>query len=368
MGAVPVVKIKKNYHAVSHHHRIEALKQEFGKEYEVEVVVHDYTGEQMLRGMAVENLTQRSGDDVKEVVENLVMIRNFLIKNVAGRSPTNQNSRKQNQPEVGSVSHIYEWLNQTGEVMSLTSIKEHLAIHDNLDDELYNAIHKTHSGEAEKRTDGKTISKSQAIVLARFKDHKEQKDLAKNLLKSRADRVRDQSRLLSKYKDLKKDEITLQRKADEKNNLVNNGWTVTKEDKGIIEVKREKTEDEKAQHENVIQSIRAGKMDIADVNIGIDLPTLPKTSLDAEIEIMDAFIKLKNDINKNKPFLEKMSAFKLIKIYTYVGAMMKEDLKPFLEELIAEIIEKDGGKVLDRINGEEEVVFEIKYFKGGKTK
>jgi hypothetical protein len=38
------------------------------------------------------------------------MIRKFLKNNVAGRSPTNQNPRKQNQPEAGSTSHIAEWL------------------------------------------------------------------------------------------------------------------------------------------------------------------------------------------------------------------------------------------------------------------
>ena len=110
MGSIPIFKKGKSYYAVSHHHRIEAVKQELGKDFEVEAVVHDYNEEQVLRGMAVENLTQRNSDDIKEVVENLVMIRKFLKNNVAGRSPTNQNPRKQNQPEAGSTSHIAEWL------------------------------------------------------------------------------------------------------------------------------------------------------------------------------------------------------------------------------------------------------------------
>jgi len=69
--------------------------------------------------------------------------------------------------------------------MSRGSISEHLQVADNLSEELYNKVEKTHSGDAERRTDGETISKSQAIMLARLKDKQEQKDLAKALHKSR---------------------------------------------------------------------------------------------------------------------------------------------------------------------------------------
>ncbi len=77
MTSIPVVKRGKDYHLVSHHHRVEALKQKYGKDYEVEVTVHDYTDEQLMRGMVVENLTQRAGD-FREELQNLTAIRRFL--------------------------------------------------------------------------------------------------------------------------------------------------------------------------------------------------------------------------------------------------------------------------------------------------
>ena len=180
MGSIPVFKKNKTYYQISHHHRAEALKQEFGKDHKVEVVVHNYSDEKALKGMVVENMTQRA-DDFKDNVQNLAAIRTFLKKKTT-RPDSGHVARKQgggSQPEIGSTSHIAEWLNQNGEVMSLSSIKDHLSVSDNLSNDLYKNVEKTHSGEGNRRTNGKTISKSQAIMLASFKDKKEQKDLAK---------------------------------------------------------------------------------------------------------------------------------------------------------------------------------------------
>ena len=87
--------------------------------------------------------------------------------------------------------------------MSRTRIKDCLAVADNLDQELYSRIEKTHEGDTERRRDGKTISKTQAILLASIRDTAEQKDLAKNILSSWSDRVRDHSKFIAKYKKLK---------------------------------------------------------------------------------------------------------------------------------------------------------------------
>ena len=77
MGSLPIVKIDGKYCLVSGHHRIEALRQEFGKTYEVECTLHNYSEENMLRGMIVENLTQRAGE-FREETDNLVIIRKML--------------------------------------------------------------------------------------------------------------------------------------------------------------------------------------------------------------------------------------------------------------------------------------------------
>ena len=87
MGSIPIFKKDNKYYLINGHHRVEALKRVFGKEYEVEVVKHNYNEEQILRGMVVENLTQRA-NDFKEEVENLTAIRDYLKSNSVQRVNT----------------------------------------------------------------------------------------------------------------------------------------------------------------------------------------------------------------------------------------------------------------------------------------
>lgn len=338
MGAIPVFKKGKAYHSISHHHRIEALKRTYGKDYEVEVIEHNYNDEKALRGMVVENLTQRN-DDFNENVENLKMIRNYL-KKLSGRIPTRKSTggRPKGSIEVGSTSHIAEWLNLQGEVMSLTNIKEHLSVADNLDKSLFNQVKKTHSGSADERTNGTTISKSQAILLAKIKDKEEQKALAKNILKSREERVREQSNLLSEYKKLKNDKVEVVKEAKNKQDYIDEGWEVVEEkDDGKVKLRRDKTDAEKLVHDNMIESIKEGKTDIADVKVGIVLPEHKKSSMEI---INDNLIKLDDfDFDVFNKSLEKIGQKELDKTalsLTYhlkhlqetmikIGELMRED-------------------------------------------
>lgn len=82
--------------------------------------VHDYNDDQVLRGMVVENLTQRT-DELLEVTENLAAIREYLKKNIIRSDAEQMKSKREDGrggriDEVGSVRHIYEWLNKNGEV------------------------------------------------------------------------------------------------------------------------------------------------------------------------------------------------------------------------------------------------------------
>jgi hypothetical protein len=213
MGAFPVVKTNGEYFMVSGHHRHQALLETYGKNYEVECVIHNYDDDKMLRGMIVENLTQRN-DDFKENVENLAAIRKWLQKNIINRSESEQMKSKRADgrggrlDEAGSIRHISDWLNKNGEVMSVTAIQEHLSVFDKLDKELYNKVEKTHKGDTEKRTDENIISKSQAVLLARIEDKAEQKDLAKIMIAEKkkdnseetGSAVRSQGKQLTAYK------------------------------------------------------------------------------------------------------------------------------------------------------------------------
>ena len=76
-GSLPVFKKDNNYYLIAGHHRTQALKEIYGKEHQVEVVVSNYNEDQVFRGMVIENITQRT-NDFMEMNENIVAIENYL--------------------------------------------------------------------------------------------------------------------------------------------------------------------------------------------------------------------------------------------------------------------------------------------------
>lgn len=212
MGAFPIFQRGSEYFLIAGHHRQEALRQIYGNNFEVECIVHDYDDDKVLRGMIVENLTQRN-DDFKENVENLVAIRKWLQKNECllheqSSKKLDSKGRENRQQEAGSIRHISDWLNKNGEVMSPTSIHEHLSVHDRLDKELFDKVEKTHKGDATKRKDDNVLSKTQAILLSSIEDKKEQKELATIMINEKkkdnseatGSAVRSQGKQISAYK------------------------------------------------------------------------------------------------------------------------------------------------------------------------
>ena len=202
MGAIPVVKRDNKYCLVSHHHRVEALKRKFGKNHEVEVVVHKYDDDQLLRGMIIENLTQRT-DEFHEVTDNLLAIENYLNKNpkvlATLRESRNVDTARFESKDKAVARDIAKWLdNNSGDVMSHDKITNCLNIKKNLDPELYKQIKNTQAGTANEREEA--LQETQAVYLARIDDKEEQKDLAHALKSAKEQRVRNQGKLLSEYK------------------------------------------------------------------------------------------------------------------------------------------------------------------------
>lgn len=81
------------------HHRVEALRQTFGDDYKVEVTLVKYNDEQMLKGMVIENLTQRA-DEMVEVADNLAAVKDYLKKN---KIMLDDNGNLTTRPTVGRV-------------------------------------------------------------------------------------------------------------------------------------------------------------------------------------------------------------------------------------------------------------------------
>ena len=197
MGSIPVFKKDGKYFLVAGHHRIEALKRSFGNNYEVECTLHNYSDENVLRGMIVENITQRL-DEPFEVSENLNAIRNYLKNHEC--SAVEQSSKKldskgreNRQEEAGSIRNIAKWLNKNGEVMSNGKISGYLKVYDNLDGDL---MKKTIVTEGAKKKD-EQISIEEAKTLARL-DKKQQKKMQEILSKTGLD-YKKKSKLVTEY-------------------------------------------------------------------------------------------------------------------------------------------------------------------------
>jgi hypothetical protein len=165
MGSLPIFKKEEEYYLIAGHHRVQALKETFGNNFEVEVTLHNYSNENILRGMVVENLTQRS-DELLEVGENLNAIRNYLIASSTVETARDK-FHKGKRYQVG-IKEIYSWLNKNGEVMSIGKISQYLRIYDNLDRKL---LEITHSNLDKKEED--VVNVREAIALSRL-DKKEQ--------------------------------------------------------------------------------------------------------------------------------------------------------------------------------------------------
>ena len=183
MGSLPIVQIGKKYHLVNGHHRLEALKRKFGNGYQVNVELHNYDEDQLLRGMVVENLTQRSNEFHQEL-DNLLAIRNHLQNCPLSGQYSGKGGR--GCKDDGSIRDVANWLDKgTGDVMKRSKIGDILKIADNLDEELLDDVKKQSHATGEKDENDETIGVKVATAIASFTDKQEQKDLAKSIKNSR---------------------------------------------------------------------------------------------------------------------------------------------------------------------------------------
>lgn len=194
MGSLPVFKRGEQYFLIAGHHRLEALKRCFGEDYGVEVVVHDYSKDSILRGMVVENLTQRD-NDFKEELDNLLLIRKYLKT----CPPDGQVSKGKRGPpnESDSTRSISEWLNKQGEVLSKSKIANILRIADNMNPELLSKVEKASSSNI---IDETALPVKTAVEIASL-PKEEQEKISKLVMKSGLDTM-GRDKLIREYKNL----------------------------------------------------------------------------------------------------------------------------------------------------------------------
>ena len=207
-GSLPIFKKGDKYHLIAGHHRLQALKEVYGNDHQVNVEVENYNQEQIFKAMVIENISQR-GNEFMELNENIVAIENHLNKNkeilIALRE-----SRKADSPmsrltgskefEKATASDISYWIDKKKEdVISHDTITQHLNIYHKLDPKLRETVEKKHNKSKEERAE-ESLNLTQAHFLSSFEDKNEQNDLAKSIKDSREQRTREQGKLLSEYK------------------------------------------------------------------------------------------------------------------------------------------------------------------------
>lgn len=149
---------KGKYELTSGHHRLEAIKQVKGNDYEVAIEEVNYNDETMLIDMVRENLTQRE-TDFKDTEESIVLARAWLqnkcstvkLLDSAYKSGKHTKGKEGSEPQVDSSRQIAQFLSKQGKTISHETIRSYLIIYDKLDPELHGKVQKLESATKEER-------------------------------------------------------------------------------------------------------------------------------------------------------------------------------------------------------------------------
>ena len=321
MGSIPIVKIKNKWYIIYGHHRVVALKEEFGKDFEIECTEHKYNDEQIFRGYIIENLTQKTDDfkwstkQLKDIDTNLKENKDWLSGLYIYKSPRIQKLQPNMSENIGH-GQIYQWIHNVKtqeeyeyykknkrvqeQVISFATIQQYLDIENKLDESLKLEINKQHIADAEERD--KTIGFTQGLMLTKFEDKEEQKDLANAMKSSTEHRVREQDKLLTKYK------------------------------KAPLEIK---------------EQVRKGEIDLTDIPILIKIErskapedTITDIFLDIETSLHSVSRKMKNA----QQLISKLNDTQNKNIQRTIQIIFQKTIVPFLDELY-----KTKGKIIFQI-------------------
>lgn len=111
------------------HHRLEAVKRCFGKNYKINLKVYsyeDFSDEKMLVDMIRENMTQR-GHDFKEMLHSILLVKKWLEGTLL--------DKKAKPKEVTDVE-IARFVSKSGKALSPAQVTRYISIENNLDEEI----------------------------------------------------------------------------------------------------------------------------------------------------------------------------------------------------------------------------------------
>jgi len=201
-------KFNNAFQLTSGHHRIEALNQAKGKDYQVDVTLVNFSDEQMLVDMVRENITQRD-TDFHDTGESIILARSWLESKASNVKQFDNTMKKDKQGIThvkgteGSIQtpdsyrSIAKFLSKNGKSICYETVRNYLDIYDTLDPKLIERIKRTtHAGIV--GISDEDIGVKEALAVSRATDDKkEQEELIEAL--HRSDRGRAYE-LIPKYK------------------------------------------------------------------------------------------------------------------------------------------------------------------------
>jgi hypothetical protein len=161
------------YELTSGHHRLKAIEDVRGNDYEVSIEEVNYNDETMLIDMVRENLTQRD-TDFKDTEESIVLARAWLQSGESNVKRFNKTVFVSKRGRIGegrpeepdSSRQIAQFLSKQGKMISHVTICSYLVIHDKLDPELHDKVKKLESATKEEREE--SLPKRVASELAQI--------------------------------------------------------------------------------------------------------------------------------------------------------------------------------------------------------
>ena len=200
-----VRKHNNSFQLTAGHHRVGALEQVKGKDYEVDVTLVTFSDEQMLVDMVRENITQRD-TDFHDTLESVVLARNWLGSKSLTVNQFNSELKKhksgdhskgvwgtESQPD--SYRSIGKFLSKNGKAVSHVTVKNYLDIEDKLTPDLKEKIKKGTKKDGE-------IGQTDALnIINTTDDPDEQRDLKKVLTSTSEKNNHTKKANLKLYKD-----------------------------------------------------------------------------------------------------------------------------------------------------------------------
>jgi len=187
------------------HHRLKALEEKKGRNYQVDVIEVDYSDEQMLVDMIRENITAAGiSSNVHERADEFDTVRQWLLSDSSNVKQFNKTLSSRGRlgegrpKETDSYRSIADFISKEGKAVSYVTVKNYLDFKDKLAPDLFERVGKASHAPGEK--EGDEIPMKDALHLSKFEDFKEQRELADALLNSREQHGNLKAKNITMYK------------------------------------------------------------------------------------------------------------------------------------------------------------------------